>query len=292
MKYFSTAMLAVVSLLGCFGAYPDTTGTHRFYEVHGAKLYTQSHGHGAPIVFLHGGMLFFDNNFAKQRDYFAAYRTVIGIDQRGHGHSPDGPWALSYQVMADDTAAVIDQLGLGQVDIVGHSDGANIALLVARDHPKLVRRVVISGANIRSGLSPEQAQERSHWASEQLQAKLQNLADSLPPWFRADYAKVSPDGADHWMKLLAKCYEMWSQAVVIEPTDLKRISVPVLVMAGDHDFTSIEETVEIYRGLPKGQLVIVPATGHGTFLQRPEIVNLAIREFLDQPEGDVPARRK
>jgi pimeloyl-ACP methyl ester carboxylesterase len=48
-------------------------------------------------------MAFFDNSFAKQRDYFSTYRTVVGIDQRGYGHSPDGPWALSYQMMADDT---------------------------------------------------------------------------------------------------------------------------------------------------------------------------------------------
>ena len=62
------------------------------------------------------------------------------------------------------------------------------------------------------------------------------------------------------MKLLAKCYQMWIQPVVIVPADLKKISVPVLVMAGDHDFTSIEDTAEIYRALPKGQLIIVPAT--------------------------------
>jgi pimeloyl-ACP methyl ester carboxylesterase len=76
---------------------------------------------------------------------------------------------------------------------------------------------------------------------------------------------------------------------VIEPADLKKISIPVLVMAGDHDFTSIEENAEIYRGLPRGQLIIVPASNHGTFNNRPDLVNLAIREFLDQPDSDTPA---
>jgi pimeloyl-ACP methyl ester carboxylesterase len=290
MKHFSAAMLAAVSMLASFGAYSDdNTGTHRFYEVRGAKLYTEIYGHGAPIVFLHGGMVFFDNSFEKQRDYFASYRTVIGIDQRGHGHSPDGPWPLSYQMMADDTAAIIEQLGLGPVDVVGHSDGANLALLLARDHPQLVRRLVISGANLRSGLSPAEVQRRSQWKPEQLAEKLKALADSLPPWFRTDYGKVSPDGPDHWMKLMAKCYRMWIQPIVIEPADLKTISIPVLVMAGDHDFTSIEENAEIYRGLPRGQLIIVPASNHGTFRQRPDLVNLAIREFLDQQESDNPS---
>jgi pimeloyl-ACP methyl ester carboxylesterase len=289
MKYFSAAMLAALGVLASFSVYSDgTAGTNRFYEVRGARLYTQIYGHGAPIVFLHGGMVFFDNSFDQQRDYFASYRTVIGIDQRGHGHSPDGPWSLSYQMMADDTAAIIEQLGLGPVDVVGHSDGGNLALLLARDHPRLVRRLVISGANLRSDLSPEEVQRRSQWKPEQLAEKLKTLADSLPPGFRTGYGKVSPDGPNHWMKLMAKCYQMWIQPIVIEPVDLKKISVPVLVMAGDHDFTSIEGNAEIYRSLTRGQLIIIPASNHGTFHQRPDLVNLAIREFFDQPGSDTP----
>jgi pimeloyl-ACP methyl ester carboxylesterase len=55
----------------------------------------------------------------------------------------------------------------------------------------------------------------------------------------------------------------------------------VLVIAGDRDFTSIEETTKIYRSLRKAQLFIVPGAGHGTFSERPELVNLAIRRFLE-----------
>ena len=223
-------------------------------------------------------MAFFDNSFAKQRDYFSAFRTVIGIDQRGHGHSPDGPWSLSYKMMADDTAAIIEQLDVGPVDIVGHSDGADLALLLARDHPKLVRRLIISGANIRVDLSPE-AKLRSQWSQRQWEEHLRKTAAALPPWFVRDYAKVSPDGQDHWMTLLAKCYDMWLQPIVIEPADLKKVSIPVLVMAGDHDFTSIEDSAEIFRDLPLGQLIIVPASNHGTFNARPDLVNLAIANF-------------
>lgn len=151
MHYCSAFLLAAFSLLASAGAYSaDSAGTHRYYEVHGAKLYTERFGHGPPIVFLHGGGPFFANSFARKRDYFARDHTVIDIDRRGQGHSPDGPWALSYQMMADDTAAIIERLGLGAADIVGHSDGADVALLLARDHPQLVRRVVISGA-LKSG---------------------------------------------------------------------------------------------------------------------------------------------
>ena len=265
------------------GRADDASTAGRFYEVRGAKLYVERSGHGAPIVFLHGGMTFFDNTFVRQRDYFASEHTVIGIDQRGHGHSPDGPWELSYQMMADDTAAVIVALRLGPTDIVGISDGADIALLLARDHPELVRRVVASGANLRSGLPADEQERRSHWAEEQWAAKVVKVAAVLPAWFRSDYSRVSPDGADHYLTMLAKCYRLWSRAVVIEPADLKKIKAPTLVMAGDRDFASLEDTAEIYRGLPHAALLILPATHHGTFTERPDLVNLAVKEFLAAP---------
>jgi pimeloyl-ACP methyl ester carboxylesterase len=284
-----TTLFCVLSLLALPAFAESPLVMRQVYEVNGTKLHTETVGRGTPILFLHGGLLFFDNNFTKQKDYFAARHTVIGIDQRGHGHSPDGPWQLSYQQMADDTAAIIRKLKVGPVDVVGHSDGADIALVLARDHPELVRRVVISGANLR-GLPPAELEARKHWTPEQQAKKLLEVAAWLPPYFATDYAAVSPDGAEHWMTMVAKCYSLWGQSVVIEPAELAKISAPVLVMAGDHDFTSLEETAEIFRGLPHGQLIVFPGTGHGTFQDRPELVNLAIAEFLERPDGDASAR--
>jgi pimeloyl-ACP methyl ester carboxylesterase len=257
-----TTLFCVLSLLALPAFAESPLVMRQVYEVNGTKLHTETVGRGTPILFLHGGLLFFDNNFTKQKDYFAARHTVIGIDQRGHGHSPDGPWQLSYQQMADDTAAIIRKLKVGPVDVVGHSDGADIALVLARDHPELVRRVVISGANLR-GLPLAELEARKHWTPEQQAKKLLEVA---------------------------ACYSLWGQSVVIEPAELAKISAPVLVMAGDHDFTSLEETTEIFRGLPHAQLIVVPGTGHGTFQDRPELVNLAIAEFLERPDGDASAR--
>ncbi len=225
----------------------------------------------------------FDSAYAKQRDYFAAQHQVIGIDQRGHGHSPDGPWQLSYQLMADDTAAVIRALKVGPVDVVGHSDGADIALLLARDHPELVRHIIVSGANLR-GLPPDELEARKQLPPAELEERVAKLAAKLPPSFRTNYAAVSPDGSDHWIAMVTKCYWLWAQSIVINPDDLKKIQSQALVVAGDHDFTSIEETTEIFRGLPHAQLFLVPGTGHGTFQDRPTLVNLTVGEFLNQPD--------
>lgn len=258
-------------------------GGARFVDVHGARLYVETSGHGRPILFLHGGATFYDDNYPHQRHDFAPSHMLIGIDQRSHGHSPDGPWELSYQMMADDTAAVLQSLALGPVDVVGHSDGGNVALILARDYPQLVRRVVVSGANLRSGLTAEQAAERRSLSAEALRAKLEELSAKIPARFRESYGRVSPDGPGHWMTLLRKSFFMWIEPVVLETSDLKRIAAPVLVIAGDHDFTSVEDTAEIARGLPHGELFVVPGTGHDTMGTRPDLVDLAIREFIDSP---------
>lgn len=261
----------------------DVAAAGRFVEVRGSRLHVQMQGSGAPLVFLHGGVRDFESNFVHQRGYFAAFRRVIGIDQRGHGRSPDDERPFSYREMADDTAAVIEQFGLGAVDVIGHSDGGNVGLLLARHHPQLVRRLVVSGANLRAGLSPDELERRKAWSPQQVADAVRRTADRLPPGFRGDYEKVSPTGAANWWPFLTKSYQLWLTPVVIEPAELKRIAVPVLVMAGDHDFTPIEETLEIVRNLPQGQLFILPGTGHGTMVERPELANLAMREFLDKP---------
>ena len=255
----------------------------RFVEVRGNKLYVETHGGGEPILFLHGGVVYFANNFAAQRDYFASFRKVIGVDQRGHGHSPDTDQPFSYKEMAEDVAALIVQLGVAPVDIVGHSDGGNVGLILALDHPELVRRLVVSGANLKASLPPEELQKRAQWPDTLVAEKAKQMAQKLPPSFRPDYEKVAPGGPDQWWTLLRKSYRLWLTPVVITPEELKTIKTSVLVMAGDHDFTSIEDTVVIYRSLAQGQLAILPGTGHGTFNLRPQLSNLLMREFLERP---------
>lgn len=254
----------------------NTEAQSTLHEVRGARLYTQTFGSGAPVVFLHGGAHHFDNTFARQRDFFAAFRRVIGIDQSGHGHSPDTARPFSYREMADDTAALIARLGVGPVDLVGHSDGGNVALLVARHHPHLVRRVVVSGANLRAGHPAAELKRRAAMTTEEIAQRLAGL--------RADHVGVSPDGADHWPVFAAKSWHLWLTPVVIDAADLRAIQAPVLVIAGDRDLAPLEETLELYRGLARGQLMILPDTGHATFQDRPDVMNAAIRTFLEQPE--------
>jgi pimeloyl-ACP methyl ester carboxylesterase len=281
--WFFSLTLGCLLFVGPAEADQPVGRSTQIIEVNGSRLHVEREGNGPPLLFLHGGLQFFASDFAAERAVFAASRTVVGIDQRGHGHSPDDPRPFSYQAMAEDTAAVLGQLRLGKVDVVGESDGGDVGLLLARDHPELVRRLVVTGANLRSGVPADEAARRRTWSDEQISERTKAIEAQLPTRFRAEYEAVSPDGPGHWQTLLIKSYRLWMTPVILEPDSLKRIELPVMVIAGDHDFASIEETTEIFRGLPKGQLMIVPAAGHGTFRDRPTLMTLAVREFLDAP---------
>ena len=190
----------------------------------------------------------------------------------GHGHTADvAGRELSYERMTEDTAAFLAQQGIRNADIVGFSDGGQIALRLAFTHPELVRRVVVSGVGL--GLMNEQQQK----------AMLALSADRVPKELRDEYARVSPDGPDHWPVLFAKVRAMWARpGWGITKQDLATIKAPVLLLFGDHDFTSLDEAATIFHGIPGAQLCILPGTGHATFRERPEWLNPIVLDFLDR----------
>src|SRR4051812_5820212 len=102
-------------------------------------------GNGDPLVLLHGGLVdarFFGPNLGPLAERFHVYTP----ERRGHGHTPDVEGPITYQVMADDTIAFLEQVVGGPADLLGHSDGAFIAMLVAMQRPELVNRLgMISG---------------------------------------------------------------------------------------------------------------------------------------------------
>jgi pimeloyl-ACP methyl ester carboxylesterase len=279
MRGFFFTVLTLAALAGSAGvavaASSPSVEPGRLYAVNGVKLYVELSGSGPPTVFLHGGLTFFDDAFAKQQAYFSSFRTVIGIDQRGHGHSPDNSQPFSYSQMTEDTAALLQALNLGRVDIVGHSDGGNIGLLLARYHPDLVRRLVISGANSRGDYYGLLAYLRFALSS------TDRFAATLSPATRQRYAGVSPDGPQHWITVVGKTKELWATWTVLDPADLAAIQTPVLLIAGDHDSIPLEETLGIFRHLPHAQLCILPDTGHAPMEERPDEFNQMTRAFLE-----------
>src|SRR3569623_1446624 len=113
--------------------YVDVNGVHMYYEVHGTG--------GTPLVLLHGAFSATGTSFAGMLSELSRNRTVISFELQGHGHTADIDRPLSGNALGDDVAKALAHLGIGQADLFGYSLGAGVALRLAIDHPKLVRRL-------------------------------------------------------------------------------------------------------------------------------------------------------
>ncbi|MEO6006015.1 MAG: alpha/beta hydrolase [Opitutus sp.] len=232
--------------------------------VNGIRLHYERYGEGAPLIVLHGngGSI---EQLHFQIDHFAGSRAVIGIDSRGQGKSEMGGGRLTYDGMAEDVAALIKQLHLGRVDLLGWSDGGIVALLVALHHPDLVRAVAISGANLSpAGLKPE------------------DLAGMKTELQEAKRKRDAGDASNDWA---TKCQllDLMITQPQVSAAELARITAPVLVLAGEHDMIPEEHTRLIATGLPHAQLKIFAGAGHAALQEVPDRFNAVVESFFRDP---------
>src|SRR5215207_3000447 len=125
------------------GQYADVNGLHLYYETHGPT----EQATGRPLILLHGG-LGSGEMFGPVIPALAADRQLVVVDLQGHGRTADIDRPLSVQLMADDIAALIGQLGLEQPDLLGYSLGGGVALFTAAKYPELVGKLVVVSAHV------------------------------------------------------------------------------------------------------------------------------------------------
>lgn len=242
------------------GAFIDIGGIHTYYEVSGA---------GEPLVLLHGGMCTaetFDGQAAALAEHYRVYLP----ERRGHGRTPDVPGPLTYQIMADDTITFLDTMQLGPANLVGWSDGAAIGLLVAWRRPDLVHRLVYIGQNLTTaGLRP---------AFRAMLADL-DVAD-LPPMLAELYAATSPDGPDHFADVFRRLRSSWVTDSPLPLARLGEVEAPTLVVVGDDDILTLAHVGELQAGLADAYVAVVPGTSHAAPMEKPDLVNRLILEFL------------
>jgi pimeloyl-ACP methyl ester carboxylesterase len=226
-------------------------------------------GEGADLVLLHGGAGSRDD-LSDLRALIGPGRRVIAPDQRAHGRSPD-LGDLSYPLMAADTAAALGELGVGGADIVGFSDGGIVALLLARDWPGLVGRVVAIGANV-------------SWAppappiyTDAYRTRLETFtATDLP---MPELRRTLPGAEEAWPAILEKYRALWLGEPGITLADLAGVPTPILYVVGDGD-ARVEHTVAMYRATPGSQLAVVPGAGHDVPQSRPADLAAIVGSFL------------
>jgi pimeloyl-ACP methyl ester carboxylesterase len=238
------------------GAYVQLGSVNTWYDERGA---------GQPLVLLHGGLVdarWFEPNLAPLVERFHVYLP----ERRGHGHTPDVPGPITYQLMAEETIAFLDTVVGGAADLVGHSDGAVVAMLVAMQRPELVNRLVmISGGFNKSG----EAMPDMEWDVDQ-------IAQFLGP----AYGEVSPDGIDHFPVVATKIGEMAAVEPNLQASDLAGVTQRALVMFSDDDLVTLTHAVEMYDALPNAELAVVPGTSHFLTQEKPHLVNALLLDFL------------
>ena len=216
------------------------------------QLHYTACGEGEPLILLHGNGE--DSTyFANQDDHFKDRYRVIAVDTRWHGQSPRGTAPFTLAQFACDLEGFMDIHGMEKADILGFSDGANVALLFALDHPSRVGRLVLNGAN----LFPEGLDERT---GRQIRAE-------------HELAKAAGDERHAALMLLM------IDEPHISPAQLAHLDMPVLVVAGTDDAIKEDHTRLIAESIPNAQLRFVEGS-HFVAAENPDEFNHVVDEFL------------
>jgi pimeloyl-ACP methyl ester carboxylesterase len=243
----------------------------------GGRLWYAAYGEGAPVVLLHGG-LGHSGNWGRQLPALlgAGYRVVL-IDSRGHGRSTRDARPLRYESMAADVAAVMDRLRLERAALVGWSDGAVIALLLAMASPSRVAGVFFFACNV----DPSGVKQ----------------VDGTNPVLRrcmrrhaADHRLLSPT-PEGFPDLAEAVGRMQATQPDVSVRELEGIRVPVAIAHAEHDeFIRREHAEHLARSIPGADLIELRSVSHFAPLQRPAVFNGAMLAFLDARLrwGDAP----
>src|SRR4051794_15773073 len=256
-------------MVGRMAQYVRTGAVNTWYD---------EQGDGAPLVLLHGGLV--DTRwFAPNLEPLAERFHVYTPERRGHGHTADVDGPITYQLMTDDTIAFLDQVIGGPADLVGHSDGAVIALQVTMQRPDLVRRLVlISGGYDKSG---------------EAVPDMEFDVGQVVQFLGTAYGEVSPDGEAHFPVVVAKIGDMMTTEPHLARSDVATVRARTLVMFADDDIMTLAHAVDLFDALPEAEFAVVPGTSHFLTQEKPHLVNALVLDFLtNEPVPTVaPIRR-
>ena len=214
-------------------------------------------GTGFPLILLHGNS---ESNeyFVAQIDYFAKRYRVIALDTRGHGKTNRGDKDFTLDQFAEDLKQFLVEKKIEKANILGFSDGGNIALLFTLKYQEYVRTLIIDGANI-------------YPAGLKVMAR---FSIRLGYEFCRKLAPISTRFKKHKEMLRLMTHEP-----NITPEMLAAITIPVLVMAGSNDIIKREHTEKIYRSLPNAKLKILVGN-HFIARKKAKQFNTCVQEFL------------
>jgi len=250
------------------GAAPLPPSSDQGYvECDGARIWYATYGSGPPVILLHGG-LGHSGNWGYQVPALvrSGYRAVV-IDSRGHGRSTRDTRPFTYEQLASDVSAVMDALQLEKAGLVGWSDGACTALILASKAPTRVAGVFFFACN----MDPSGTKQITEFTP---------ILRRCIGRHSQDYKRLSatPDQFDEFsdaVGLMQKTQPNYSAH------DLAQISVPVVIVQSEHDeFIKREHADYLARSIPNAEFIDLPGVSHFAPLQRPEQFNTVMLAFL------------
>ena len=274
----AAAMFAVPALAGSepVGDTVTVNGLDMYYEVSGA---------GDPLIVLHGAYM----NIPTMGGIIpklAETHTVYALEFQGHGRTNDIDRPITYPNLADDVAAFMDAVGIEKADVFGYSMGAAAGLRLAIDHPEKVGRLVAASvAYDAEGWQPAFKDFIPHMTVEMF----------LEMPFADDIRAMAPD-PDAFPEVVAKLIQLEKEPMAWGE-EVKGLTTPILIIAGDADVSTLEHNVALFRllgggvmgdmgePLPESRFAIMPATSHTAVITQVEMLHAFTEPFL---KGETP----
>jgi len=224
------------------------------------ELYYREAGSGEPLILLHGNGES-GEYFINQIEHFQSRYRVIAPDTRGHGRSPRGEAPFTIAQFANDLYDFMQGLGVARAAILGFSDGANIAIKFAMQHPEMVKALILNGGN----LDPSGVKRTAQF---QLPIVLGWRIASL-------FAERSEKARRN-----AEMLGLMVNDPNISPSELAKLTMPTLVVCGTKDMIKESHTRMIAENIPNARLVILPGD-HFVANRHPAEFNQVVDDFLE-----------
>jgi pimeloyl-ACP methyl ester carboxylesterase len=246
----------------------------------GIRVHYVDRGDGPPLLLLHGGMVSTNPIWAgapvayhDHLDTLAQHFRVIAPDTRGCGRTAHTGGTITYDLLADDVAALIDALSLDRPFVTGFSDGGIIATTLGIRHPDAVGAIVnLAGFDVFDPDAPTFAMMRTilggrpdaSAADPDAAARQFESMEPMRPMFeRMKADQDAGQGPGHWREYLRLSWHRTTTHPGHTYADFSKITVPTLILAGDRDeFCSVEQAAAAYRNLDVGALAVLPGHGH------------------------------
>ena len=266
--------------------------------VNGIEIHYREVGEGFPIVFIHGYTGNSRNWALTVPALRESFRTV-SMDLRGHGLSakPVGRDDYLFDAMANDVLGLVDQLGVRECYLAGHSMGGMVAQKIALARPELVRALVL----VDTSASPQNS-SRTHMRVGLLKiAEKQGMEAAFEAQLgmdpAADEIRSNPEAVRVWREQFLmtslEAYLYCSEAMAERESllkELRRVAIPTLIVCGERDEPFMEPSRQMHEAIPGSELAIIPGAGHSPQFETPVEFNRVLVGFLSRVHQTAPAR--